>query len=125
MRKVGDAPEKAWVMRDFVETKNGTCVPFTTDYMLDSFSTFVRKGRSLHQQSNFLRFIGDATHDESSQGLKKLVLGVAGTHFHNGKWQNTVIPIMFVVISQESKDILKLAMDPCYFPSNTIRHRTC
>ena len=58
-----------------------------------------------------MTFIGDATHDESSQGLKKLVLGVAGTHFHNGKWQNTIIPIMFVVISQESKDILKLAMD--------------
>ena len=100
IRKVGDKPEKAWVMRDFVETKNGTSVPFTTDYMLDSFFNFCEKRLFLAPTGHFFRFIGDATHDESSQGLKKLVLGVAGTRFHNGKWQNTIIPIMFVVISQ-------------------------
>ena len=98
-------------MNDFVRTHGETVVPFTTDYLIDNFKDFVKKGDSLFPGRNFLKFIGDATHDKTSQGLKKLVLGVACTHFSKGKLQNTVLPIMYAAISQESKSILKTATD--------------
>ena len=44
-------------------------------------------------------------------GLRKLVLGGAGTHFHDGKWANTILPIMFVTFSQESTPNFKRAID--------------
>ena len=102
IRKSGCIVEQVWVMNDFVETEPGTAVPFTCDHLLDSFLDFVKKGRSHQQATKFLRLIGNATYDETSQGLKKLVLGVAGTHFQNGKWSNTILPIVFVALSQES-----------------------
>ena len=103
--------EDVWVMNDFVKTKGQTVVPFTTDYMMDNFKNFVMKGNSLFADAKYLKFIGDATHNQTSQGLKKMALGVAGTHFVNGRWRNTVLPIMYVACSQESKEVLKIAMD--------------
>ena len=86
------------------------------------FLNFCENGRSLHQQANVLRFIGDATHDESSQGLEKLVLGVARTHFHNGTLQTTIIPIMCVAILQnKSNNSQTCSGRPCYLPPNAIR----
>ena len=111
IRKSGCSVEQVWVMNDYVGTEPGTAVLFTCDHLLGSFLDFVKKGRSHHQAAKFLRLIGDATHEKTSQGLKKFVLGVAGTHFHNGKWANTILPIMFVALSQESKPNLKRAID--------------
>ena len=57
IRKVCDKPEKACVVDDVVEAKNRTCVPFTTDYMFDSFVDFCEKANSLHQQAKILMYI--------------------------------------------------------------------
>ena len=54
IRKVCDKPEKACVVDDVVEAKNRTCVPFTTDYMLDSSSNFCEKRRFLAPTGQFV-----------------------------------------------------------------------
>ena len=110
IRKRGCSPDTVWVMNDFVRVDGDTVVPFTTDHLINNFKEFVKKGDSLFPSAKHLRFIGDATHNQTSQGLKKMVLGVAGTHCVNGKWQNTVLPIMYVACSQESKAVLDIAM---------------
>ena len=83
-------------MNDFVRVDGETVVPFTADYMINNFKEFVKKGDSLFPSAKSLRFIGDATHNETCQGLKKMVLGVAGTHCVDGKWRNTILPVMYV-----------------------------
>ena len=56
--------EQVWVMNDFVDVESGRVVPLTCDHLLDSFLDFVKKGRSQHQPTQFLRLIGDAAHGE-------------------------------------------------------------
>ena len=93
---------------------NETCivVPFCCDYMVSSVVNFINAGVSLHntQSVNVIRLVGDATHDESHQRLKKLRLSFAGHHFAHGQWSNTQIPVMECACNDESVDAIKLTL---------------
>ena len=72
IRKSGCNLEQVWVMNDFVEAENGTAVySFVITSLAVSWTLFVKKGRSHHQATQFLRLLGDATHDKTCQRLKK------------------------------------------------------
>ena len=79
--------------------------------MISCLADFISNGSALNRDSRMvLRFTGDATHDKSKQRLKKMVLGVGGSHFVKGQWRNTIIPIMYVVCAQESTKCLELGL---------------
>ncbi len=73
-----------WVAIKYVETKGRTCVPFTPDYFIEEAKSFILRAQSQSGRLKCLKLIGDATHDQTSQGLKKLQLGFGGCHFVYG-----------------------------------------
>ena len=108
----GIAPCKPWTDPRFTVTSfTETVVPFTTDHMLAAAMTFMQKGMSTYQRPRFLRLVGDATHDQSRQRLKKMVIGLAGTHFYRGQWHNTILPLVYILCAQETKVALQLGLD--------------
>ena len=56
-------------------------------------------------------FVGDATHDQTKQRLKKLMMGFGGSHLKDGVWSNTVLPAIFNVIHQETKKALRITLE--------------
>ena len=60
-----------------------------------------------------MRLCGDATFDECSQGLKRLRLGFAGSHFSYNEWCATQIPLVDCVCHEECSDAVDLALQAC------------
>ena len=111
VRRAHAPAHKVWVMLDHCCYLGETIIPFSTDHMISCLADFISKGSALNRDSRMvLRITGDATHDKSKQRLKKMVLGVGGTHFVKGQWRNTIIPIMYVVCAQESTKCLELGL---------------
>ena len=91
---------------DHVSVHGETIVPFTTDYMVNQFGAFAVKGHAVYKSSKCIYLLGDATHNETSQGLKKLMIGAAGTHFHRSQWSNTILSAFYCACSQETKKVV-------------------
>ena len=79
-----------------------TIVPFTTDHLLASCARFVHASVSHHGRVRCINIIGDGTHNQTSQGLKNIVLGLLGTHFNEGAWFNSIIPGVYTACHQET-----------------------
>jgi hypothetical protein len=98
-----DIPEiQAWVARDKVEVIGETIVPYTNDFHLNQTCLFFARCVSHYGFTKCMWMIGDATHDETRQRLKKLTIGFAGCHFTKSEWSNTECPSIHAMLSQES-----------------------
>ena len=102
IRRAPIDPWTVWVLNDFVKLDNDTVVPFTTDYMLDSFAAYLKQCQPVYGSMRNACLVGDGTHDQTSQRLKKIVIGVIGTHFHRSQWSNTILPAIYCACAQES-----------------------
>ena len=67
--------------------------------MLFALRYFILRGVEMYGVERFLKFAGDATHGETTQRLRNMVIGFAGEHFHTCNWCTTVVPCVFVAIS--------------------------
>ena len=112
IRPSNPEPWQMWTLPDFsVISDEATILPFTCDHMLNAGAKFINAGISLQngQGLKVVRLAGDATHDESHQKLKKFVLGLPGTHFKDGEWRNTLIPLMYCICHEECTEAVDMA----------------
>ena len=82
-------------------------MPFTCDYFIRELRAFIARCTDIADRRRCLHLIGNAAHDESSQGLKKLLFGLAGFHFVDGQFRNTLLPLVFAAISRDKYDTVK------------------
>ena len=81
-------------MSDFCETTATTIVLFTMDYVLEQTRDFILRGWTELRKPQVLRLVGDDTHQQSDQDLKKTAIGFSGIHFDHGEWSTTFLPVM-------------------------------
>ena len=75
-------PWQPWVHIPKVRTHSGqTFVPYTTDYNVSSAFKCTEEGRSLFKRERFLVALGDYTHHETKDLLKKMMIALGGKHF--------------------------------------------
>ena len=91
-----------WVNMHHVEVHGRTCVPFTSDFFIQEARDFILRAQTQSGRRRCLKIIGDATHDQSSQGLRKFQVGFAGCNFEDGQWRNTILPVVFGIIDEET-----------------------
>ena len=82
----------------------------TCDYFIRELRAFIVRCADIVDHRRCLHLIGDATHDESSQGLKKLLFGLAGFHFVDGQFRNALLPLVFAAIGQEKYETVKQSL---------------
>ena len=111
---MGTEDMPAWepfVMRKGCDTSESTLMPYTADYLCTSLQGYILEGLSYYKRDRFLKVVGDYTHGETKQQLKKLKIGVAGTHFIRGNWRNTILPFVYAAANQEGTDPIRRTMD--------------
>ena len=69
-----------------------------------------------------LRLVGDATHDETHQRLKKLRIGYAGCYFLKSEWQTAMLPSIEVLCHDGTQDAVDLALRAIAYVSQQ-RHK--
>ena len=75
IRKPNPLPYDVWTIPSHsVVDDSTTIVLFSCDYMIESTARFINTGMSLQNSGStkVARLVGDATHDETSQHLKRL-----------------------------------------------------
>ena len=93
-------------------TDTATTLPHTCDYMIISVAKFINVGISQAngQSTKVIRLAGDATYNESHQKLKKLRIGVLGTHFEDGEWRATFMPGIECLCHEENRLAVELTL---------------
>ena len=56
-------------------------IVFTCDHFMESFRAFLEKGRVHYERKRCIRIVGDATHNQTLQKLKKILIVVVGLHW--------------------------------------------
>jgi hypothetical protein len=76
-----------------------TNIPFTSDYLLQSFVGFAAKSEADP------KFVIDFTHDQCKEGFKVGCISALGTHFdsNHGEWATTTLPLMYLLCNEETK----------------------
>ena len=106
----------AWTMYSLLDfpviTQTATILPIMCDHMIDSLARFIKTGVANSNSGSLQvrRLVGDATHDETHQRLKKLRIGYAGCHFPKSEWQTTMVPSIEVLCHDETQDAVDLAL---------------
>ena len=76
-------PWDPWIIHEQACYFGQTYVPLTSKYLVDSIFEFYTRGMSQTGAERCLYLLGDGTHNQSRQKLKKIVFGFAGTNFFN------------------------------------------
>lgn len=109
---VDDGEEcSVWAARGFACFKGETFLPVSFDHLLTSIEAFYSRGLSQSISGKILHYVGDGTHDQTTQRLKKIVIGFAGTNFNSHDvWAHTIIPGVYVICSREAKKAIAVGL---------------
>jgi hypothetical protein len=99
-RSAEQSASALWVPADHcVINEMETNIPFTSDYLLQSFIGFAAKSEVDP------KFVIDFTHDQCREGFKVGNISALGSHFDDshGQWAETILPIMYLLCNEETK----------------------
>ena len=72
MGQVQDDDAKPFTKMDRVTTDGRTCVPITCKHLVKALKDFIHRAQQQTGRLKCFKLLGDATHDQSKQGLNKI-----------------------------------------------------